>query len=119
MNISNYSIISGSDTPYGRTGRVQSDARPRSRPENFADEAEQQRRQATPAGTTESVPETRAVVPVGDYASMPRRAELYQVDDPSRYTVAQRKALQTYTANQGLSMLDANADYLGAIDLYA
>lgn len=121
MNISNYSVISGNDTPYGRSGRIPADAqgRARARAEPYAGEAEQQRRQSAPAQVIDAVPETRAIVPVNDLASAQRRADLYQADDLSRYTITQRKALQTYTANQGLSMLDANADYLGAIDLYA
>lgn len=121
MNISNYTIISGSDTPYGRGGRTAADvpARPRSRADHHADETAQQRGPAAPAATPDAVAETRSIVAVGDVVTSARRTGFYQVEDLSRYPVNQRKALQTYATNQGLSMLDANADYLGAIDTYA
>lgn len=120
MNISNYTIITGSDTPYGH-GRTPADvpARARSRADQYADEAGQQHGPSAPAATLDAVAETRSVVPVGNVVSSARRSGFYQVEDLSRFPMNQRKALQTYTTNQGLSMLDANADYLGAIDTYA
>lgn len=119
MNISDYSIIKN-DSPYSQTGRVQSGGAGRQRARSFAEEAEQQAQQAQANKKVDAAAEsTRAVIPVSEVYSSQRRADYYQVEDLSRFTSTQRKALQLYSANQGLSMLDANADYLGAVDTYA
>ncbi len=125
MNISDYSIITKNDSPYTQAGRVQPGGPGRQRARGYADEAEQdQKAKATPRAEQvidvgAEKQSTRAVIPVSDVYSSQRRAEFYQVEDVSRFTSTQRKALQLYSANQGLSMLDANADFLGAVDTYA
>lgn len=125
MNISDYSIITKNDSPYTQAGRLPPGGAGRQRARSYADEAEQdQKAKATPRveQVVDAVAEkqsTRAVIPVSDVYSSQRRAQFYQVEDVSRFTSTQRKALQLYSANQGLSMLDANADFLGAVDTYA
>lgn len=128
MNISDYSVITRSDNPYVQ-GRVQGGGAGRERARAYADRSADESRQANNTERVQSteafqqsdsiVRSTRAIVPVGSMNGNQARNDFYQIEDLSKYTSNQRKALQTYSANQGLSMLDANADYLGAVDTYA
>lgn len=120
MNISEYSIITKSDNPYAQAGRVQSGGEGRQRARTFAEESQPQRQQAqSNAKAVPAAEKSRAVVPVSNVYTRQQRADYYQVEDVSRFTSTQRKALQLYSANKGLSMLDANADFLGAVDTFA
>lgn len=119
MNISGYSIITKNDNPYVQNARVQSDGAARQRARGYADETQQQGQSSEPVQAETATAKARAVIPVSDVFSSQRHAAYYQTEDLSRFTSTQRKALQLYSANQGLSMMDANADYLGAVDTFA
>lgn len=119
MNISDRSIVIRDDNPYATPDRTPSSGQGR-RARTFSDEAAEQQKRSAPAESIDpSREKLQAVVPVGEVYSSGRRTEYYQTEDVSRFTSTQRRALQTYSANQGLSMLDANADYLGAVDTFA
>lgn len=120
MNISDRSVITTSDKPNVQPGRTQAIGQGRQRARTFADESQEQRqRTTTPAAADAANLQAQAVIPVGEVYSSGRRAEYYQIEDISRFTSTQRKALRLYSSNQGLSQLDANVDYLGAVDTFA